>query len=114
MWRRVLVNPKIPSPSFRPALLLLQTELCGGLIRVPLFVLSCFVLAHKENELAHQSGTGPRGSRSWEGSFTSARHRTEEKVGMPHLPSPFSSLSCYTNKAKEAWVERVGAQPALG
>lgn len=110
----MLVNPKIPSPSFRPALLLLQTELCGGLIRVPLFVLSCFVLAHKENELAHQSGTGPRGSRSWEGSFTSARHRTEEKVGMPHLPSPFSSLSCYTNKAKEAWVERVGAQPALG
>lgn len=52
----------------------------------PRFVLFCFVSACEENELASQSGTGPRGSGSWEGSFTSTQWSREAALpSISHL-----------------------------
>lgn len=76
-----------------PLRFILKLDSAGGLLEYHLFVWSCFVLAHEENELAHQSGTGRRGSGSWEGSFTSAQHRDRGESRNASSPFPLQFLA---------------------
>lgn len=71
-----------------PFRFILKLDSAGVLLEYHLSVWSCFVLAHEENEFAHQSGTGRKGSGSWEGSFTSAQHRDRGESRNASSPFP--------------------------
>lgn len=83
-----------------PLRFILKLDSAGGLVEYHLFVCSCFVLAHEENELAHQSGTGQRGSGSWKGSFTSAQHRDRGESRNVSSPFPLQFLAVLQKRSQ--------------